>query len=492
MEPLAASAGLSPLLRPAIALQGDLSAVLQEGRVLSGEVLQTFGGGSVLIGVGEHRVPAQSPAHLSTGERLTLRVERSEGELVLRIVPASESSSEPLLLRAMRALLGRETSLPELFRRLVAEPRPPEALARLAQALQAHAYRPDGSAEGLRAALDRSDLVYRAAQLAAVAEGTPAGAAAARARFEESLRARLVESRGAPLDLPAEDARAFAQELSRAVARALRSLEAGVRIPSRLTGAFVRGLALAFERELARALDALPRSQAAGLLRRQLGALPAGGALRGFELLLLDAALHEGEGARSPFARRLGAAALTLEGGDLRSHLLGALLELGEGGAREAVGTALAGIELETLLNLARREFGEALHWTLALPDGAGWTTAHLFLHVHGHPDGRRRDEPEPDRTFRLVVGTSFSRLGPVRAELVVRPETVAVRLRVARPEVARELRAGLDALRAALEDGTRSLVLSVVDASPEEVDVDDLARDIRFLSEHHVMDLEG
>ena len=42
MDPLGLQAPHLGWVRPAIALQSDLSAVLREGRVLAGEVLQTF------------------------------------------------------------------------------------------------------------------------------------------------------------------------------------------------------------------------------------------------------------------------------------------------------------------------------------------------------------------------------------------------------------------------------------------------------------------
>ena len=52
MDPVSLQASNLLAARPMIALQGDLGAVLREGRVMAGEVLQSFGGGSMLIGIG--------------------------------------------------------------------------------------------------------------------------------------------------------------------------------------------------------------------------------------------------------------------------------------------------------------------------------------------------------------------------------------------------------------------------------------------------------
>ena len=65
--------------------------------------------------------------------------------------------------------------------------------------------------------------------------------------------------------------------------------------------------------------------------------------------------------------------------GNLKSQLLAALTELPAGDAKQAVAKALAGIESEQLLNLARNEFNEGWHLSVPLPDGENWATAHMF-----------------------------------------------------------------------------------------------------------------
>ncbi len=87
MESLSPSAQPGPALRPAHALSGDLAAVLREGRVLAGEVLERLDGSTVVLGIGRHRVPANAPTELRVGDRLTLQVERQAGgEVALRLL----------------------------------------------------------------------------------------------------------------------------------------------------------------------------------------------------------------------------------------------------------------------------------------------------------------------------------------------------------------------------------------------------------------------
>ncbi|MAE28168.1 MAG: hypothetical protein CMJ87_04180, partial [Planctomycetes bacterium] len=75
MDPLAALSAVQPALRPTGPPSGDLAAIFQEGRVLSGEVLQRGDGSSVLIGIGRHRVAAEAQVRLQVGQRFMVLVQ---------------------------------------------------------------------------------------------------------------------------------------------------------------------------------------------------------------------------------------------------------------------------------------------------------------------------------------------------------------------------------------------------------------------------------
>jgi hypothetical protein len=107
MEPLSIQAGSeSRAVRPVLALDSSLTAVLREGRVVAGEVIQSMDGHSVLIGVGRHRVPADAQVDLQPGDRFLARVERSGEEIVLKLLGGSGAPESRLAL-ALRQVVGR-------------------------------------------------------------------------------------------------------------------------------------------------------------------------------------------------------------------------------------------------------------------------------------------------------------------------------------------------------------------------------------------------
>jgi len=85
-----------------------------------------------------------------------------------------------------------------------------------------------------------------------------------------------------------------------------------------------------------------------------------------------------------------------------------------------------------------------------------------------------------------------FSHTGPVRADLFLRADVLTMRIVVSRPEVLERARAALGELEAALEGGGRRVHLAVALASPDSLSVERDLNDIRFLREHHLMDLRG
>ena len=85
-------------------------------------------------------------------------------------------------------------------------------------------------------------------------------------------------------------------------------------------------------------------------------------------------------------------------------------------------------------------------------------------MHVRGGAGSRHGD------SCHVTVGVEFSGLGPVRADLAVRDDQVALRLVVARPEIAKEIRARAQELEALLglldgiSDGVVEILQEVVD----------------------------
>jgi hypothetical protein len=172
VEPFAVQSSAPGLIRPAIELQGDLSAVLREGRVLPGEVLQTLDGGTLLIGIGRHRVPAQTQVKMQPGHTFLFQVDR-DGETILLRVLGESGAGEPALIRALRSVLGQDrplgTLLKELATVLSAEsvakggvPSTAGGLKALHAQLAEHLFQPGAGGGELRAKLAASGLGYEA------------------------------------------------------------------------------------------------------------------------------------------------------------------------------------------------------------------------------------------------------------------------------------------------------------------------------------------
>lgn len=178
MEPLAASSA-GAVIRPAAAtVQAELSAVLRDGRVLAGEVLQSQGDGTLLIAIGRHRVPAETRLLLEEGHHFLFRVEHEGGEVVLRILGTGDPSVSRLL-EALRGVVGEERPVGELLHdlaaRIRAEIERPGAsiveLRALEEALARHVPGPGDGGEALARLLERSGLRYEATLAAALRSG---------------------------------------------------------------------------------------------------------------------------------------------------------------------------------------------------------------------------------------------------------------------------------------------------------------------------------
>jgi hypothetical protein len=458
----AVSRGAAP--RPPVDPHADPAQVLREGRVLAGEVLAKLDGGTLLIGVGNHRVPAKAQVDLEPGQRFLFRVAVESGGLLLEVLE-ERSALEPRLISALRSVaagsgaLGRVLGeLVSLLRRGAAERGP--GAERLAAALGSHLPPPDAGARALAQAASRVGLGHEARLAdAALADLGPKRQALLGRELAGSLRSRLLEG------LPAVHAARLEQALKSAVAAALAD-------PGRPLGlaALARGLSA----ELA-----LTPEQAARAYQGLRDALPQG--LGRIERGFLAAWLGLPPGAEASVL-------LAEAGGDLKADLLRGLAELPEGALRGGVERVLEALENEQLLNVARARANDAMHLLVALRDGERATPLHLFV----KPDAEETPGRPADPVHRLALAVEFEHTGLLWADLAVRAESVALRIGVSRPAVLELLERHRGELEARLAHGGRRVRLALVLAPAEELLAERGLSAIRYLSERAVLDQSG
>jgi len=332
-----AATHLVPLApRDALRDQPGLAAVLREGRVVSGRVLQRLGERVVLLGIEGQRVAARSTLPLNVGQQLALSVGSSPEGWLLRILDSGSAPQSPLLA-ALRQWIGRGQPLSNALADFARELRTLAAredgeLARgVLQQLGEHVLEPDGTSEQLRERLLHSGLAHEHALLAA---------------GREPLR----------------------------------------------------------------------RAELLRMLER-----------------------------------------------DLKSLLLRAQRDLPAGPARDAAEAALASIETEQLLQLARREAGDPAALEFVLQDGARWANARLSVERDAARE-QQRDQEEPDQRsadgVRARLALELSRLGGVRVELALHGGHLELAIEVEDPIALRTLAGRLPELRERLSAPGRSVQL--------------------------------
>jgi len=467
MDPIAAQQRISPSLRPSLALSGDLPAVLQHGRVVAGEVMQKLDGGSLLLGLGGHRVPAQSGVELAVGERFLARVEQLEGGgTVLKLLGARGAEAEPKLLAALRDVVGQDRPVGELLKGLAQSLRGASRdaaggarLEGLAGEIEGHVFKPGSSGAELQNLVANAGMHYEAALLAYALKGSSGLTAG------QELQALAKKLAGEAALLLGQVHGPVAPAAVGPLGEKLRRLIEGFLRTKHGKTAGRAELAAGLERVLVE--SAAPRARSAEL-QAQIARLVG------------DSALLE---------------ALAREGGklsdNLKAQLLGALEELPEGSSKQSIQRALASIESEQLLNVARKEFQDAWHLSLPVPDGERWATAHLFYREN--ESQREGDEGEEEHSVRrLTLAVDFSRLGPLRAELGITSQDLALSITTSRDDVATRLRTDLEGLAETLTREGRRVRIAVRTGGPEDVAVDSLAQDVRWLRENHILDCEG
>ena len=491
MEPISAHSTRPPVLRPATALSADLQAVLREGQVLAGEVLDTLDGGSVLIGLGRHRVPAQSHVALALGQRLLLEVAAGEAGIELRLLgQARPETGAARLLDLLRAAVGKEQPAGPRLEALA------QALERVAAAgsdgkvesllgaVREQALAPGIEGALLRAKVLASGLAAEARLLDLALAGAPPGPRAELGRRAKDALLAAVRA-AVPEAPPAAELEAALRELASARSSALAALP-----EPEVEAQLARELALLVRAALRGAKPPAPgaaRSEAGGAPARLAAELTSALPTAGLRELAVRALLGLAEPGLSGVA---GAAPAALEAlaGDFKLALARASLELPSGPARDAAAQALAALEADQLANVARRAAGEPIHLGLPFFDGRTWTTVHLLQ----EPPERRGQRGAG--SGRLSLAVDFEALGPIRADLALSPGRLAVRLAVLRPETRGALVALEAELAARLARGGREVALAIGASAHEPGDPEPAERpfDTHLLREHHLLDRSG
>jgi len=467
MDPISTSPlPLAGGIRPAQALQSDLASVLRQGRIVAGEVLDLLGGGTIVIGLAGQRVQAENHVDLAPGDRFLARVEYVDGALVLQLA-GGQDAPDDALLRALRSLAGSELDARSLRELLEASGAPPKSLPAV--------FEPDQGGAGLARLVRQGGLFQESALLSVASDERLVGS---QALALDALAARILTGAGLADD---PDSAALLASLRAALAAGLDELGGSA--------------------NTARSLDAA--LQLRGELVRQLGvhALDPGRALLRGYLAGLDAPALEHTGWLPWVALLLGErlafserslrrrALVQLLQEDFKARLAQQSQQAGSELEREAAGRAMRAVEAEQLRNLARARLGEPLHIGFLVPEGAHTANAHLFVPARreGAADASAGAE-EPGE--RVTVAVEFSRLGALRAELLLKGDRLHVRLGVARPESAALLRGDLSALERALAAQGREIQLAVVPHEPGRSAA--AGADLAYLRQHHLMDLSG
>ena len=467
----------------------DLVNGLRQGRVLTGEVLQSLPGGRLLVGMGEQRVTASTSDELQPGNRYLFEIVDGDGELRLRAF-ARQDGGEGDLLKTLRAALGAEQPIGALLEALAAElerdaggGRHRSARERLQRGVVAQLYRPMESAELLAARLRHGGQSTEAQWLRLAFRTGAAGAAG----FGLALRDALFEDwlgpeRAAPFGVRLE---ASLKELLRCASRTGDPREAAERW---LAGERLESLPATLGALLERALSSLPSSAELEPLLQDL---------RAFELDTLPQPLRASL-ARSLFglppaptlSESAERAAIVLQGADLKTQLLQALPELDPGALRDRVLRTLSGLEAEQWLNVARHAAHEPSHWSLPVFDGARWATAHLFV----HRESFRCDTLPPGApvSHRLALALELGATGPVRVEMLESDCALALRVLVSDGRMRALLESRAAELERRLARDGRSVRIGFGAVEATALRERDSVQSLRFFARHNVMDLEG
>jgi hypothetical protein len=460
--------------------------------VVAGEVLQSLDGGSVLIGVGRHRIPAQTKRSTRAGQRYLFEVVREGEPLELRVLVEAESSGDGALLRALRSALADEQPLGAMLESLAslleqesqAQGASNATLQRLLDALSKQLFEPGAGGQQLAEQLRAGGLSYEGrwaelvAKFASTSDATDLGALLCSAFVSELAPGRRKRtsrthspthcatcSRRSPADStrpcsvgsPAPPAGDLPAKASALLQRAASQLAQG---PQQ---------ALLFERLRALGLDSWPANMRRALIEALVGARSSSasalilrGSARGGRAV---ARLESRALARAPRARaRTGSQRGRTRAVERRS---GAAAQ--RRAQRQRTNRCTGACRCSTVRPGPRR--------TCTCTDDGGNSGHKGDGTAHSH---------------RMALSVEFSRTGPVHVDLLLRDDALAVRVLVARDEVAEHLRARLPELEQHLAFGGRAVQTTLAIAPEAQLRREDGVRDVAFLRDHHVMDLFG
>lgn len=477
----------------------DVSVALRQGRVFSGEVLQSFGGGSLLIGVGALRVPARSQTELEPGRRYLFEVVHSGEPIELKIVEGP-AAAEGDLVRALRSALGAGAPLGALLEQLAAAltaatsrqrrsaGAPGTSPEQLLGQLESHALAPEEGAQGLREKLSGAGLAFesRLAQLVAHQASQSELAPLARellAALESEIAAAA--SKGPASEGAASDPTKLLSRLSQALRDLFASAAGGD--PEAGFRAWVRGDAVeTLGSSGERALEAAAQRSSPADARALATALDALGAPHWPRWMrtLLVRALGRFEGAAA------GDAAAELESlrTDLKALLMSAERVSTDAGLREALARALNGVEADQLLNVARAAVDEPQQWSVPIHEHGRWTTLHLSV----SRDGSGASGAGESHARRASIEVEFSRTGPLHADILVEPNAATVRVLAADETVVEFLSARSSELEQTLAFGGAAAHIRVARAPSDQHLHGDAPANSSFFRGRHLLDLEG
>lgn len=466
MDPISTSPlPLTGGIRPAQALQGDLASVLRQGRIVAGEVLELLDGSSIVIGLAGQRVQAESHVDLSTGDRFLARIDLVEGQIVLQIAGDAGAPDDALLL-ALRSLAGSELDARSLFELLAASGVPESGLPAV--------FQPSEGATALAVVVRQSGLFLESAIRAALSNEPAAGT---RELALDGLARQILA--GAGLESERDQG-----ELLRVLRDAIASSLAGDdRLPN---AARPIDAGLELRADLVRTLGTHAHDPARAILRAFLADLDAPALERAGWLPWIGLLLGDRLDSSAAALRRRALVQLLQQ--DFKARLAALSEGAGPETGREAAGRALRAVEAEQLRNVARDRLGEALHVPFLVPDGAGIANAHL--RVPPRPEEAQSEDDPEEPGERVTVGVEYSRLGPVRGDILLKHDRLHLRLSAVRPETVARLRAESAALERQLSVHGRELNLSIVQQEAEPSDVREGG--LGYLRDRHLMDLSG
>jgi hypothetical protein len=343
-------------------------------------------------------------------------------------------------------------------------------LAQLRARLQELGFDPAGGAEALRRLAGQGAVPLRVALLASAAELRPPQLGPALEALVQALLRALPAAGGSTEAQLAAAREALATVLQRLGAQALPPAAdphqgVGRELLNQLAARFLTDVGAQLGE---RAASAGHGALLARLARADRGALAQ--RLGGPVLAVLLALPAESALRASLVARALDAVHPSTR--DTRLALLADVALDPTRSAERALASLVGALESEASTNAVRREIGEPTAWTLPVFDGQRWSTVTLLEDRHGR-DARDSARKGGDSGTRVTLGTEFSALGPVRADLAVSDERVVLRFVVADPETAQRLRQALGDLRERLAAGDREVVVALAEGRAEDARVD-------------------